>query len=320
LKKLAIWCRGIAAATQLRNKKIGIGGSRCMGMYTAHVDPSEIMKKFGTDIDGWEQVELFRRAEAISEAETQKMFAWVCREFGKIEAKEEVLRAQIKMYLALLELIEEKGYDAIAVKCLPELPACFTTFCLPIAILNDRSDHRGLKESIVCGCESDINGTLTMQLLKPLNGGPVMFTDVLKIYREKNEIGLANCGSSATDFAPSKKDVYWVKEGLLEFDWKIGGTCPQYVTRAGRVTMARLSRIDGEYVLLITGGEALAYPREKLKEINPQHPQSYVKLDCPIETFLENLRCNHIHFVFGDFYEELQIACWVLGIRPIVVR
>lgn len=319
LKKLATWCRGIAAATQLRNKKIGIGGSRCMGMYTTHVDPSFLMRKFGVDIDGWEQVELFRRAEAISEDETQKMFDWVQREFGKIEAKEEVLRAQIKMYLALLELIEEKGYDAIAVKCLPELPGCYTTFCLPIAILNDRSDYRGSKESIVCGCESDVNGTLTMQLMKPLNGGPVMFTDVLKIYRDNNEIGLANCGSSATDFAASKKDVYWVKEGLLEFDWKMGGTCPQYITRAGRVTMARLSRINGKYVLLITGGEAIEYPREKLKEINPQHPQSYVKLDCPLETFIENLRCNHIHFVFGDFYEELQLACWVLDIQPIVL-
>ena len=83
--------------------------------------------------------------------------------------------------------------------------------------------------------------------------------------------------------------------------------------------MARLSRINGKYVLLITGGEAIEYPREKLKEINPQHPQSYVKLDCPLETFIENLRCNHIHFVFGDFYEELQLACWVLDIQPIVL-
>ena len=319
LKKLQTLCRGIACATRLRNTRFGIGGSRCMGMYTAHVDPSELMKRFGVDIDGWEQVELLRRAEQVPQEEVRRMREWLTREFGRIEAKEEVLEAQMRMYLALCELIEEKRYDAVCVKCLPELPACHTTFCLAIALLNDRSDHRGPKESIVCGCEADVNGTLTMQLLKTLNGGPVMFTDVLKLYYDSNEIGMANCGSSATDFAASRKEVHWVKEGLQEFDWKMGASLPQYITRAGRVTLARLSRIDGQYVLLIAGGQTVEYPREKLKEINPQHPQSYVRLDCGLEEFLENLRCNHIHFVFGDFLEELQAACWTLDIRPIVL-
>ena len=134
------------------------------------------------------------------------------------------------------------------------MPAVHTTFCLAISLLSDRSDHSGPKESMVCGCEADINATLTMQMMKTTNGGPVMFTDVLKLYYEKNEIGLANCGSSATDFAASRKQVFWVKEGLLEFDWKLGGTCPQYVTRAGRITLGRLSRVDGDYVLLLGAG------------------------------------------------------------------
>jgi L-fucose isomerase len=146
-----------------------------------------------------------------------------------------------------------------------------------------------------------------------------MFTDVLKLDYAKNEIGMANCGSSATDFAKSRKDVHWVTEGLLEFQWKLGSACPQYITRAGRITLARLSRVAGEYVLLIASGETVEYPREKLKQINPQHPQSWVRLDSKLDTFLEHLRCNHVHFVFGDFVQELEVACWAAGIRAIVV-
>jgi L-fucose isomerase len=168
---------------------------------------------------------------------------------------------------------------------------------------------------MVCGCEADVNAVLTMQILKTLSGGPVMFADVLKLERERNEVGMANCGSSATDFAKSRKDVRWVKEGLREFDWKMGGACPQYITRAGRITLARLSRVDGQYEMLIAGGRTVEYPREKLAEINAQHPQSWVRLDCPIDTFLENLRSNHVHFAFGDLVEELTVACWALGIR-----
>jgi L-fucose isomerase len=318
-KKLGVLCRGIAAATRLRNTKLGIGGGRSMGMYTAHVDPSELMKRFGVEIDFWEQVDLLQRARAYPEGEVKEMLAWLAEEFGGIEAKGEVMDAQVRMYLALRDLVKEKEYDAVCVKCLPELPAVYTTFCLAIALFNDRSDHRGPKESTVCGCEADINATLTMQMMKTLNGGPVMFTDVLKLYHESNEIGMANCGSSATDFARSRKEVFWVKEGLREFDWRLGGTCPQYITRAGRITMARLSRIDGEYAMLIGGGETVEYPREKLQEINPMHPQSYVRMDCSLDTFLEHLRCNHIHFVFGDFEKELEIACWAMGITPLVL-
>ena len=49
------------------------------------------------------------------------------------------------------------------------------------------------------------------------------------------------------------------------------------------------------------------------------HPQSYVRMDCSLDTFLENLRCNHVHFVFGDYQEELEVACWAMGVSPIVL-
>ena len=319
MAKLATLCRGISCAVQLRNTKFGIGGSRSMGMYTAHVDPSELMRKFGVDIDGWEQMSLIHDARDISDDEVERAYRWAQKEFGSITAKPEVVREQLRMYIATKRLIREKQYDAFCVKCLPELPGCHTTFCMAIALLNDCSDHTGEKEPIVCGCEADVNGTLTMQLMKPLTGGPVMFTDVLKLDYEKNEIGMANCGSSATDFARSRKDVHWVPEGLLEFDWKMGGACPQYMTKAGRVTMARISRIDGEYVMLIAGGETVEYGRDKLRQINAQHPQSYVRMDADLEEVVQNLRCNHIHFVFGDFIDELVTACWVMDIRPIVL-
>lgn len=319
LKRIIKWCRGVASATQLRNSRLGVGGSRSMGMFTAHVDPSEIMKRFGVDIDGWEQVDLIQQAQSIPHQETQNFRGWMNSTFGKIEVNDEVINAQINLYLALKKLIQEKEYDAVCVKCLPELPTCFTTFCLAMAILNDRSDHDGFKESIVCGCEADVNGALTMMILKSLDGGPAMFTDVQRFYKEKNEAGLMNCGSSATDFAINKKEVFWVKEGLKEFDWKMGATCPQYLTKPGRVTLARLGRIDGKYIMLITGGESIAYPREKLFDLNPQHPQSYIRLDVPIDCFIENLRSNHIHFVFGDYIEELKIACEVLQITPVVL-
>jgi L-fucose isomerase len=318
LTQLKNWCTGCAAFTRLKGQTLGIGGSRCMGMYTSHVDPSEIKQKFGVDIDGWEQAAFLDRARAVPDKDAAEFLKWMRREFGAIEAKDEVMLAQIKMYLALRNLIREQGYDFIAVKCLPELPSIHTTFCLAHALLNDTSDAAGTKEPFVCACESDSNGALTMQILKHVSGKPVLFADFLGYVQDENQVTLCNCGSQPTDFAPSRKEVHWVSEGLLEFEWKIGGCCPQYVARPGKVTLARLGRINGEYIMLIMTGQALTYPREKLAEVNPQQPQAYIKLDCRPENFIAELRCNHIHVVYGDYRETLKVFCRAAGVRAIV--
>jgi L-fucose isomerase len=318
-EKIATWCTGAAAAKRLRGTTMGVGGSRCMGMYTAHADPSEIRQKFGVDIDGWDEIAVIEKSKAISDKEVDTFYGWMKDSFGEISAREEAVRAQIKMYMALKDLIRERGYDCIAVKCLPHLPSAHTTFCLAHALLNDTSDADGEKSSFVCGCEADVNGTLTMQMMHNVSGKTTMFADFLRYEEEENLVTLCNCGSQPTDMAPSKKDVHWVSEGLIEFEWKIGGCCPQYVAKPGEVTMARMGRINGEYIMLIMTGEAQTFPREKLGEINPQQPQAFVRLHCDPDDFIDQLRCNHIHVVYGNYAKEMEVLCNTLGIRPISI-
>ncbi|TFG64432.1 MAG: hypothetical protein E4H36_03035 [Spirochaetales bacterium] len=318
IAKIKTWLTGAAGAMRLRGTTLGVGGSRCMGMYTAHVDPSEVRTKFGVDIDGWDEISVIERSKEIPDKDAADFFGWMEKTFGGIEARKEAVTAQIKMYLALKELIKEKRYDFVAVKCLPHLPPIHTTFCLSHALLNDASDAFGLKEPFICACEADANGALTMQMLKNVSGSPVLFADFLAYEEESGLVTLCNCGSQPTDFAPSKKDVHWVHEGLQEFEWKIGGCCPQYVAKAGPMTLARLGRIKGEYIMLIMKGEAKEFPREKLSEINSQQPQAFVKLLCEPDDFIKELRCNHIHAVYGDVVKELVVLCEILGIRPIL--
>jgi len=318
LEKIRVWCAGCAAVTKLKGTTLGVGGSRCMGMYTAHVDASEIKKKFGVDVDGWEQMLLIERAKAIPDDRARGFLEWMKDEFGGITASENAVLAQIKMYLALSEFIEEKRYDFVAVKCLPELPELHTTFCLAHALLNGSVDANGPKEPFVCACEADANGALTMQMLKNVSGKSVLFADFLSYDAGSGMATLCNCGSHPIDFACCNKDIYWVKEGLIEFNWKIGGACPQCVAKPGVMTLSRLSRIDGEYVMLIIKGQALEYPREKLAEVNPQQPQAFVRLECDPDDFFADLRCNHIHAVYGDYAAELVTMCELLNVRPIV--
>jgi L-fucose isomerase len=319
LGRLKTLCGGIAGATKLRGMVYGEGGSRCMGMYTARIDPSEWMSRFGVDVDGFEQVDVIRKTKSIGDDDAVKFLKWMRKEFGGIEVKDEVMIAQIKMYMALREVIREKGYDFLSVKCLPELPSCYTTFCVAHALLNDASDD-GFGETCayVASCEADANGALTMQIMNNVTGAAAMFTDVLYYDYAENMVRMCNCGSQPTDFASSRKDVVWVTEGLREFDWVLGGACPRYVGKPGKLTIARLSRVNREYVMLITTGEALAVPLEKINETNSQQPHVFARLDCSQERFIDSLRANHIHVVSGDIKNELVTACEVLGIKTVL--
>jgi L-fucose/D-arabinose isomerase len=307
------------AVMGLRGQIMGFGGGRSMGMVTAVCDPNEIRLKFGVEIDSFEQLEIIQRAEEMSEGKVKSFYAWMEKTFGKIIAKEDVIYKQIRLYFALEDFANEKGYDFLAVKCLPELPAIYTTFCLCHAIMGDGQDARGPKDRMMFACEADLNAAMTMQILKLLAGGPVMFTDLTQFDFKANVLTTCNCGSQPTDFAASKKDVHWEIEGVHEFKWKYGGTCPQHVTKPGRATVARLSRNAGSYEMLIAPVEVVKMPREKLKETIWERPHAYLKLLCDRDEFFGAVRSNHIHLVYDDWSEQLTEACRIVDVKPIVL-
>jgi L-fucose isomerase len=317
---LWVRCLGASAATRLRGLTYGLMGSRCLGMYTAAIDPNQWRRQFGLEVESWDQLEVVERAKAMPESVAEAHVAWTKREFGRVLVSDEVLNAAIRLYLVCKQIIAERGFDLVSVRCLPETPSTLTTFCYAIALLNDTSDADGPKQAVCTACESDSNGALSMQVLKHLAGAPVLFGDVRHVDLEKNEVWISNCGSQATQLAASRREVEWVAHGFQEFRWKIGGAAPQHVSKPGRVTMARLTRQAGEYVMFIASGEAVGYARSKLAETHWEFsPHSFVRLDVDARRFAQELRCNHLHMVYGDYVPHLVECCRVLGVRPIVL-
>lgn len=319
-REISILIRGIAGATKLRGLRYGVGGTRSMGMIAAQPDPNQWYRDFGIDIDGFEQALLIEKAKEYRDKEVNKFYDWLDIEFGCIKAKREVMEAQIRMYFALRDYILKRDYDFISVKCLPELPYVYTTFCLAISLLNDKSDDGfGTKAPFVVACEADSNGALSMQILKNISNDTTLFADILYLDYKSRLVTLGNCGSQPTDFAPSRKDVCWVSEGFIGHDFKIGCSCPRYFGKEGKVTISRLTRVNGKYNMLITSGDSIKYQPKPEEEVgSKQHPKLFITLDCNDRNFIKSLRTNHMHLVFGDFKEELKIACDVLGINTVI--
>ena len=318
-RRLNSVCVGYAAARRLRGSRYGLGGSRSLQMMTASIDPNQWLMQFGVDADGFDELDVVDRSRSIPEEEVRRVHSWMAETFGAIEVESVIVETSIRLYLALKEVIAERGFDFISVKCLPVMAKVATSFCLSHSLLGDASDADGPKERIVCACESDSNGALTMEMMKHVVDQAIGFADTRWLDPDKGVLRISNCGSQPTELASSRKEIRWVRHGLQEMPWKHGGMCPQCVSKAGRVTLARLSRIQGNHVMLITGGEALDKPREALKETYWEFsPHTWIDLDASVEAFTAELRSNHIHMMYGDFRRELTYLCEALDIRPIV--
>jgi L-fucose isomerase len=156
---------------------------RSMGMYTGVAEQSVWMKKFGVDCEHIDEMEILRLAGEIAEDRIENAFEWLSRYVWKINYNNEgltkkKLRLQIACYLATKDMIRERGLDFVGIKCQPEMGNHFVTQCLSQAFLNDPYDMEGEKESVVCACENDMDGALTMQILHLLTGRPTLFFDV----------------------------------------------------------------------------------------------------------------------------------------------
>ena len=322
LEDLGTKVRAASVLSRLRGQVFGLQGQRSMGMITSTIDPSGWYRQFGVDVDDWDMLETVERARAIldDDSRVRRHAAWVKAEFGGVDVTQESLLASIKLYLASKEIVQTRAYDFVAVKCLPYMPEIYTTFCFAIAMLNDDRDADGPKERVPCACEADANGALTMQILNLLSGGPVNFADLFEIDPLTRIATIANCGSQSTQLAAGPREVRWVPNEMFQFNWRFPGMCPRYVGRPGRVTLARLSRVAGHYVMLITGGEALPSPPETSeKKFADFCPRTIVRLDCAVDDLLQNMRSNHVSTIYGDYRADLIEFCRLADIRPVVL-
>ena len=222
------------------------------------------------------------------------------------------------------ELIDEWKLDFSGIKGQPELTTHFATMDVTEAFLNDPYDWDGPKPTHVCATEADMDGALTMQLLKHISGGlPVLFADLRHYHAAEDVWDLCNSGQHPTWFAARSDDpaenlrhVHLYPEG---FYFPAGGASVHHLAAEGSFTFARLTRdADGYRMHLLRGALVQFEPEvnERLMHASTyEWPHAFARLDAPADEVLSRYGSNHIHAVPGEFVEELRAACRLMDIR-----
>jgi L-fucose isomerase len=317
------------AVSRLRGSTFGRIGGRPMGMYTAVADADQWIKTFGVDVEEIDQWEIVRRSELVSAKRAAAGADWLERTCAGVHydgkgLTRELLERQIRSYHAMRELIEEWNLDFSGIKGQPELTTHFCTADITEAFLNDPYDWEGPKDTHVCATEADMDGALTMQVLKLLTGGtPVLFADVRHYHADRDIWDLCNSGQHATWYAARSDDpaqnlarVHLYPE---VFYFPAGGASVHHLAAPGEATFARLTRHDYKYRMQVVRGEFVTYSDDVnqalMRQSTYEWPHAFARLGVGASEFLSRFGANHIHAVPGNVVAELQAVCTFLGIN-----
>lgn len=316
-----------AAAESLRGLTFGRIGGRPMGMYTAVSCSDQWMRTFGIDVEEIDQWELVRRAGHVDGGRVAAARRWLEHHCAGVHYDDErlteaTLERQIRSYYAARELIAEWNLDFCGIKAQPELTENFCTMDITEAFLNDPYDWEGPKEPFVCSTEADMDGALTMQILKALSGTPVLFADVRHFHADLGVWDLCNSGQHATWFAARSDDplenMRHVHLYPQDFYFPAGGAAVHHLAAPGAFTFARLTRLDGRYRMQVFRGTFEQFDSDTNERImrasSRVWPHALARLDADPAEVLHRYGSNHIHAIPGDHVSALRHVCRHLGI------
>jgi L-fucose isomerase len=183
-----------------------------------------------------------------------------------------------------------------------------------MCLAQSRLSSRGF----VTACLNDSNGAFTAYILSLLSDGPLFTADVNLVDKANNVVRLIDDGAASIHLARNPKEVRLSYQPKLEC--KASGVCTGLVARPGRITLARLGRVKGQYVMQIAPGEAIAGDEAWIQECGyPMWPHAFLRLDGDLDAFVQHLRSEYIHMAYGDLRDDLVVVCGMLGIEPIVI-
>ena len=272
------WLCRISGGLESIEGKFGIG--------VEYVNSGDVVKR-------WENVEE-RRAEKVAEE-------WMEDAEKIIEPRENDVRAVARLYLAMKDLLQERGAEAITMAYGDDpLPVP----CFAYANLRD--------EGKPAACEADIISLVSMVISHYLTDKPSFMGNTF-IDLNDNALILSHCVAPRKMQGYDKSPAPYV---LRSQHWgQFVGSLSAFVRMdAGQeVTVCRLTGdLDS---MLVTRGEIIdcrdleGFCRVTVK----------IRVDAPIRKFIGKTSGNHHVMVYGDYREELRELNTLFGIATVEV-
>jgi L-fucose isomerase-like protein len=310
-------------------------GDTSMGMINGYFGP-RLLARHGFAEHKVDQAWLPERMKKVSPERVESAFRFVVEkgvafhwcEKGAEDFTEEATKAQLRMYCAVLDLLEEFQADCLGwqyqLGLLPVLPP--SDFCEGLLNSTCRPESNG--DLVITSTEADQGNLLPMEVLKRLLKAKglhqaVMFHDVRWGGMHDGRwlwvlLNSGSCGAYAFNHDPATlRGVHSYRQPAGYFPIP-GGTFAGE-SLPGAMTWAR-AYIKGDVLWMDVGkGEVVRLPaavRDAWWEgTTRQWPFMAADLGCSMETVMAHYMSNHVAVAYGDVFGEMVAASQALGFR-----
>lgn len=315
IEDIAGYCRAAHLKNSLNMSTVGTFGGRGMGQTCGAADPSQWMKMFGIDIDSRDTTELMRTADAITESELGAVRPRIEKFFGKLPPEDVVNEKSIRLYLAIKKLITQNKWDFYTIQSFPGLGDDYSASCFAQSML--------LEDGYGTSTLGDFNTLLTVWLLTKLSHEPVYYGDLQHINKKTKEIKIIGDGACPPSLAGKIGPAGFAEHGIPT-EGEAGGLSVELVCKVGEGVLARVSRVDGKFRMVITRASIFEPPADSIKQRRnecgiPFWPHGFVTAHCDINEMLQHWNNEYAVLGYGEqLYPALVEFCKMTGIEPIL--
>lgn len=281
----------------VRGLRIGKIGEHPSPFRSVMTNETKLMKDFGAQTVAIAPLVVQMTVEKIL-AEKSDEFARTLKDLKErmdcsAMADEDVERL-VAFKMALLEVLAQNHCNVAAIECWPtcammKLPAC--------AVIGELTDM-----GIPVSCETDINGAITMAILRACTlGEQAEFLADLTIRHPENDNAelLWHCGP----FPYSLK--------AAESKARIVGGQEQFELKQGDLTVCRFDEIDGEYYLFASEARTTTGP-ETMGTYVWMETDNWKKWE---EKLMFGPYIHHLGAIYGKMFPVLKEAARYLGVK-----
>jgi len=315
MARIVSFCRAAHLKSWLNLSTIGTFGGRGMGVTSGVADPSQWMKMFGVDIDSRDTTELIRTAKHVTQDRIAALQPRIEQLFGDMPEADIVNERSIRLYLAVKEIVEKEKWDFYTIQSFPGLGDDYSATCFAQSMM--------LEDGYGTSTLGDFNTGLTVLLLTKLSREPVYYGDLQHIDKKSNEIKIIGDGACPPSLAGKLGPAGFAEHGIPT-EGKAGGLSVKLVCKVGEGVVARLGRVDGEFIMVMTRGTIFEPPadqlEERLRECGiPFWPHGFVTAHCDIDALVDSWPNEYACLGYGEhLYPALVDFCEMTGIRAIL--
>ena len=175
----------LEVVARLRSTRLGLVGGASDWLVASSPSAEVVRRRWGPMVELVEPGRLVEAVASVSDDEASMLGERFRGPATSTTVTSVAVRSAAEVGVALADLVERDGLDAVSVRCFDLLDRPGTSGCVALAALND--------DGVVAGCEGDLPSTLAMLWARHLVGRPSWMANPAQVEVAANRLVLAHC-------------------------------------------------------------------------------------------------------------------------------